>query len=129
MVRSTILKFEETLPQSFMHANWQILRRPWMQAVNASSNPGKDFARALTVLVMCIKPSILLPVWMDTIGHINIKKTQVQAKEEKKKADKKEKKEREDEEERLKPWMQWVKYTLPVRSLTVTRQKVIKNCY
>ena len=122
-LRATIIKLEETLPHAFMHSNWPILRRPWMQAVNSSSNPGKDFARALTVLVMCIKPSVLLPVWTDTLGHIDIKKTQSQAKEEKKKADKKEKKEREDEEERLKPWMTWVKYTLPVRSLTVTRQK------
>ena len=122
-LRATILKLEESLPHAFMHANWPILRRPWMQAVNSSSSPGIDFSRALTVLVMCIKPSVLLPVWMDSLGHINIKKTQIQAKEEKKKADKREKKEREDEEERLKPWMTWVKYTLPVRSLTVTRQK------
>ena len=62
-------------------------------------------------------------VWLDSLGHINIKKSQAQAKEEKKKADKKEKKEREDEEERLKPWMTWVKYTLPVRSLSVAKQK------
>ena len=122
-LKATIVKLEESLPHAFMHSNWPILRRPWMQAVNSSSNPGKDFARALTVLVMCIKPSVLLPVWTDTLGHVDIKKTQTQAKEEKKKADKKEKKEREDEEERLKPWMTWVKYTLPVRSLTVTRQK------
>merc|ERR1719234_1952998 len=37
--------------------------------------------------------------------------------------ERREKKEREDEEERLKPWMTWVKYTLPVKSLTVVRQK------
>ena len=77
-LRATILKLEDSLPQAFMHANWPILRKPWMTAVNGSTNPGKDFARALTVLVMCIKPSILLPVWMDTLGHINIKKIQAQ---------------------------------------------------
>ena len=60
-LRATILKLEENLPMAFMHANWSILRRPWMQAVQTSSNPGKDFARALTVLVMCVKPAILLP--------------------------------------------------------------------
>ena len=60
-LRATIIKLEEHLPLAFMHCNWPILRRPWMQAVQASSNPGKDFARALTVLVMCIKPAILLP--------------------------------------------------------------------
>ena len=46
-----------------------------------------------------------------------------QGKEEKKRQEKREKKEREDEEERLKPYMTWVKYTLPVRSLSVVRQK------
>jgi len=122
-VRSTILQLEQNIPTSFMHTNWAMLRRPWMSAVQASSNPGKDFSRALTVLVCCIKPCILLPVWTDSLGHTNIKRIQAQAKEEKKKLDKKEKKEREDEEERLKPWMTWVKYTLPVKSLTVVRQK------
>merc|ERR1719342_1563810 len=100
-----------------------MLRKPWMNTVQASSNPGKDFSRALTVLICCIKPCILLPVWTDSLGHINLKRIQTQAKEEKKKADKKEKKEKEEEEERLKPWMTWVKYTLPVKSLTVVRQK------
>ena len=47
-----------------------------------------------------------------------------QGKEEKKRQEKREKKEREEEEERLKPFMTWVKYTLPVRSLGVVRQKV-----
>ena len=60
-LRATIIKLEENLPMAFMHCNWPILRRPWMQAVQTSTNPGKDFARALTVLVMCIKPAILLP--------------------------------------------------------------------
>ena len=72
---------------------------------------------------MVLIPIICFKVWLDSLGHINIKKSLAQAKEEKKKADKKEKKEREDEEERLKPWMTWVKYTLPVRSLSVAKQK------
>jgi len=122
-VRSTILQLEQNIPTAFMHTNWAMLRRPWMSAVQNSSKPGKDFSRALTVLLCCIKPCILLPVWTDSLGHTNIKRIQAQAKEEKKKLDKKEKKEREDEEERLKPWMTWVKYTLPVKSLTVVRQK------
>merc|ERR1712013_390075 len=122
-VRSTILQLEQNIPTAFMHTNWAMLRRPWMSAVQNSSNPGKDFSRALTVLLCCIKPCILLPVWTDSLGHTNIKRIQAQAKEEKKKVDKKEKKEREDEEERLKPWLTWVKYTLPVKSLSVVRQK------
>ena len=47
----------------------------------------------------------------------------MQLREDKKKLEKRERKEREEEEERLKPWMTWVKYTLPVKSLTVVRQK------
>ena len=107
----------------FMHANWPMLKRPWINAVQSCSNAEKDFSRALTVLQCCIKPCILLPVWSDSLGHTNIRRILAQAKEEKKKAEKKEKKERDDEEERLKPWMAWVKYTLPVKSLTVVRQK------
>ena len=75
-----------------------------------------------------MKPSLLLPVWTDSLGHTNIRRIGAQAKEEKKKVDKREKKEREEEEERLKPWMTWVKYTLPVKSLTVVRQKV-SDCF
>ena len=101
-----------------MHANWPMLKRPWINAVQSCSNAEKDFSRALTVLQCCIKPCILLPVWSDSLGHTNIRRILAQAKEEKKKTEKREKKEREDEEERLKPWMTWVKYTLPVRSLT-----------
>ena len=97
-MRSTILQLEQNIPAAFMHCNWTLLRRPWMSAVQASSNPSKDFAQALTVLVCCIKPCVLLPVWTDSLGHVNIKRVQAQSKEEKKKSDKKEKKEREDEE-------------------------------
>lgn len=32
-----------------MHPNWNILRKPWLQAVQASNVP-RDFARALIVL-------------------------------------------------------------------------------
>jgi nucleosome-remodeling factor subunit BPTF len=79
-----------------------------MQAVASSSNAGKDFARALTVLVCCIKPCILLPVWTDSLGHTMVRRTGQLGKEEKKRSDKRDKKEREEEDERLKPWMTWV---------------------
>ena len=61
--------------------------------------------RALTVLVCCIKPAVLLSVWTDSLGHTVIKKMSQQLKEEKKKMEKREKKEREEEEEKLKPYM------------------------
>jgi nucleosome-remodeling factor subunit BPTF len=80
-----------------------------MSAVSTSTNASKDFARALTVLVCCIKPCILLPVWTDCLGHTAVRRSGPQGKEEKKRTDKRDKKEKEDEEERLKPWMTWVR--------------------
>jgi hypothetical protein len=80
-----------------------------MSAVSTSTNASKDFARALTVLVCCIKPCILLPVWTDCLGHTAVRRSGPQGKEEKKRTDKRDKKEKEEEEERLKPWMTWVR--------------------
>merc|ERR1719187_1465292 len=122
-LRSTILALEQAIPMCFMHANWPMLKRPWINAVQSCSDAAKDFSRALTVLLCCIKPSLLLPVWTDSLGHTSVKRVSCQVREDKKKMEKREKKERDDEEERLKPWMAWVKYTLPVKSLTVVRQK------
>ncbi len=106
-----------------MFNNVLCFRKPWIQAVSTCTDANKDFSRALTVLSGCIKPCVMLPVWSDALGHTSVKKVGYQGKEEKKRQEKREKKEREEEEERLKPYMTWVKYTLPVRSLAVVRQK------
>jgi len=121
-LRQTILQLENNIPTSFMHANWALLRKPWINAVTTCSNP-RDFSRAMTVLTCCVKLVVMLPVWNDALGHTSVKKVGFQARDDKKKMEKRERKEREEEEEKMKPWMAWVKYTLPVKSLTVVRQK------
>ncbi len=90
-----------------------------MSAVSTSTNASKDFARALTVLVCCIKPCILLPVWTDCLGHTAVRRSGPQGKEEKKRTDKRDKKEKEEEEERLKPWMTWVRVPRKVACINV----------
>ena len=120
-LRSTILQLEANVPTLFMHPNWTLLRKPWIGAVSSSNTP-KDFARALTVLQCCMKPSIMLPVWSDMLGHTVMKKLTVQMKDEKKKMEKRERREKEEEEERLRPYMTFVKYTLGLKH-SVSKQK------
>ena len=120
-LRSTILQLEANIPTLFMHPNWTLLRKPWIGAVSSSNTP-KDFARALTVLQCCMKPSIMLPVWSDMLGHTVMKKLTAQMKDDKKKTEKRERKEKEEEEERLRPLMAFVKYTLGLKH-SVSKQK------
>ena len=61
-LRQSILQLETSLPSIFMHTNWNLMRKPWIQALNTSATP-KDFARALTVLQCCIKPCLMVNVW------------------------------------------------------------------
>ena len=120
-LRSTILQLEANIPTLFMHPNWTLLRKPWIGAVSSSNTP-KDFARALTVLQCCMKPSVMLPVWSDMLGHTVMKKITAQMKDDKKKQEKRERREKEEEEERLRPFMTFVKYTLGLKH-SVSKQK------
>ena len=120
-LRSTILQLEANIPTLFMHPNWTLLRKPWIGAVSSSNTP-KDFARALTVLQCCMKPSVMLPVWSDMLGHTVMKKLTAQMKEDKKKQEKRERREKEEEEERLRQFMTFVKYTLGLKH-SVSKQK------
>ncbi len=113
-LRQSMLQMESHLPTIFMHTNWHILRKPWIQALNNSVTP-RDFARALTVLQCCIKPCLLLNVWYDSLGHTQLKKITQQMRDDKKKSEKRERKEKEEEEERLRPFMTHVKYTLGLK--------------
>lgn len=113
-LRQTILQLESSLPLIFMHCNWHLMRKPWIQALNTSNTP-KDFARALTVLQCCIKPCLMVNVWYESLGHTQLKKFTQQMKEDKKKMEKRERKELEDEAERLRPFMMFVKYTLGLK--------------
>lgn len=38
-----------------MHPNWNLMRKPWIAAVNACVSP-RDLGRALSVLAACIRP-------------------------------------------------------------------------
>lgn len=113
-LRQTMLQLESQVPLMFMHVNWQLMRKPWIQALNTSNTP-KDFARALTVLQCCIKPALMVNVWYESLGHTSLKKITQQMKDDKKKSEKRERKELEDEAERLRPFMQFVKYTLGLK--------------
>ena len=113
-LRQTILQLESTMPIIFMHTNWSLMRKPWIQALNTSQTP-KDFARALTVLQCCIKPCVMVNVWYESLGHTGLKKITQQMKDDKKKLEKRERKELEEEIERLRPFMTWVKYTLGLK--------------
>merc|ERR1712223_867212 len=120
-LRQTMIQLEREISVTFMHPNWALLRKPWVGAVSQSVTP-RDFARALTVIKCCIKPSILLNVWKDSLGHTQFKKITSQIREDKKKSEKRERKEREEDDERLRPWMTFVKYTLGLKH-QVSKQK------
>ncbi|XP_040567508.1 nucleosome-remodeling factor subunit NURF301 [Lepeophtheirus salmonis] len=120
-VRQTLIHLENSIPSMFMHANWSILRKPWIGAVNQSVT-SRDFSRALTVLQCCMRPCIMLNVWRDQLGHINLKRITAGMREEKKKMEKREKRESDDRDERLKPYMTFVKYTLGVKHLIVKQK-------
>ena len=113
-LRQTMLQLESNVPLIFMHANWQLMRKAWIQALNTSGTP-REFARALTVLQCCLKPSVMLNVWYDSLGHTQLKKITQQMKDDKKKIEKRERKEAEEEAERLRPYMTFVKYTLGLK--------------
>ena len=48
-LRQTLLQLESNIVLQFMHPNWSLLRKPWVQAVQLCQAP-RDFARALCVL-------------------------------------------------------------------------------
>ena len=110
-LRQSMLQLETSVPAIFMHTNWNLMRKPWIQALNTSATP-KDFARALTVLQCCIKPCLMVNVWYESLGHTMLKKITQQMRDDKKKSEKRERKEQEEETERLRPYMTFVKYTL-----------------
>ena len=120
-LRQTMIQLEKEISVTFMHPNWALLRKPWIGAVSQSVTP-RDFARALTVIKCCIKPSILLNVWKDSLGHTQFKRITSQMRDDKRKNEKRERKEKEEDDERLRPWMTFVKYTLGLKH-QVSKQK------
>jgi nucleosome-remodeling factor subunit BPTF len=56
---------------AFLHPNWPLLRKQWLSSVTTCVNP-KDFARALIVLQVCLKPVVFASVWHESLGKILI---------------------------------------------------------
>lgn len=111
-IRQTILQLEQSIQASFMHLNWHLIRKPWLNAVGACQQP-KDFAKTLIVLQACIKPVVFANVWHEQLGHIKLSRITAAEREERKKLEKREKKEREEEEERNRMIITgYVKYTM-----------------
>lgn len=111
-VRQTVLQLEQAIQASFMHPNWPIVRKHWLNIVGACQTP-KDFAKALIVLQACIKPVVFANVWHEQLGHVKMSRITAGEREERKKIEKREKKEREEEEERNRMIVTgYVKYTM-----------------
>ncbi|XP_049867331.1 nucleosome-remodeling factor subunit NURF301 [Pectinophora gossypiella] len=113
-LRQTLLQLESNIVVQFMHPNWSLLRKPWVQAVQLCQAP-RDFARALCVLQACIKSVVWVPAWHEQLGHVKLIRTTAAEREERKKLDKREKKERDEEEERYRTAYNFVKYSLGLR--------------
>ncbi|XP_075969552.1 nucleosome-remodeling factor subunit NURF301 E(bx) isoform X2 [Anticarsia gemmatalis] len=113
-LRQTLLQLESNIVLQFMHPNWSLLRKPWVQAVQLCQAP-RDFARALCVLQACIKSVVWVPAWHEQLGHVKLIRTTATEREERKKLDKREKKERDEEEERYRTAYNFVKYSLGLR--------------
>nr|CAB3516219.1 unnamed protein product [Spodoptera littoralis] len=113
-LRQTLLQLESNIVLQFMHPNWSLLRKPWVQAVQLCQAP-RDFARALCVLQACIKSVVWVPAWHEQLGHVRLIRTTATEREERKKLDKREKKERDEEEERYRTAYNFVKYSLGLR--------------
>ncbi|XP_072386734.1 nucleosome-remodeling factor subunit NURF301 isoform X2 [Diabrotica undecimpunctata] len=111
-LRQSILQLEQQVQSSFMHPNWHLLRKHWLNLVSNCQQP-KDFARVLVVLQACIKPVVFANVWHEHLGHIKLARVTATEREERKKLEKREKKEREEEEERNRMIISgYVKYTM-----------------
>ncbi|XP_041977903.1 nucleosome-remodeling factor subunit NURF301 [Aricia agestis] len=113
-LRQTLLQLESNIVIQFMHPNWSLLRKPWVQAVQHCQVP-RDFSRALCVLQACIKSVVWVPAWHEQLGHVKLLRTTAAEREERKKLDKREKKERDEEEERYRTAYNFVKYSLGLR--------------
>ncbi|KAJ1519876.1 hypothetical protein ONE63_004117 [Megalurothrips usitatus] len=120
-LRLTLLQLESSIQPPFMHPNWHLMRKAWVETVGKCINP-KDFARVLTVLSVCIKPVVFASVWHEQLGHIKLQRITANDREERKRIEKKEKKDKEDEEERNRLTYNFVKYTLGLKHV-VWKQK------
>lgn len=85
-IRTTILKFESQLPQTFVHPCWQAHRNNWIKLVT-SANSYSDYAKALTELEACIKPVLFRGSWYNSVGFTALFRSTFLEREELKKID------------------------------------------
>ncbi|XP_052262825.1 nucleosome-remodeling factor subunit BPTF-like isoform X2 [Dreissena polymorpha] len=109
-LRLSLAQLEGALPSPFLHPNWSLHRQAWMKALHLCSKP-EDFANALCILESAIKPVLLLPVWHDNLGHVNLRRITSLDREEIKKKEKEQKKLAEED---VGPVV-WIKYTLGLK--------------
>lgn len=114
VLKQTLITFEQQIAPSYMHCNWQKLRKNWLNALTSCSTPD-DFAKTLIALQSCFKGVIFANVWHDQLGHTKLYRITAQDREDKKKIEKREKRERDDEEERHRLAYNFVKYSLGLK--------------
>lgn len=114
VLKQTLITFEQQIAPSYMHCNWQKLRKNWLNALTSCSSPD-DFAKTLIALQSCFKGVIFANVWHDQLGHTKLYRITAQDREDKKKIEKREKRERDDEEERHRLAYNFVKYSLGLK--------------
>lgn len=85
-IKSTILKFEASLPSTFIHPCWQVRRANWIRAVNSAHKP-EEYALALSQLELCIKPVLFKASWYESVGFTQLFRSTFAEREELKKTD------------------------------------------
>lgn len=85
-IKSTILKFEAMIPNTFLHPCWQTHKATWVRSINFAHGP-EDYAVALSQLECCIKPVLFKSVWHDSVGFSQLFRSTLAEREELKKTD------------------------------------------
>lgn len=85
-IKSTIFKFESSLPSTFIHPCWTSKRSTWMRTVNNAQEPN-EFAKALSLLEASIKPVLFKPAWYDSVSFTQLFRSTFAEREEMKKTD------------------------------------------
>ncbi|XP_064622398.1 nucleosome-remodeling factor subunit BPTF-like isoform X2 [Lineus longissimus] len=83
-LRLSLTHLESNIPGAFLHPNWSIHQKNWLQAVHSCSSP-YDFGMAMTILETSIKPVLFTSVWQDQLGHVKLQRITALDREEMKK--------------------------------------------
>ena len=78
-LRSTLISFESSIPTAFLHPMWYKQLPIWIKSVRMCKEV-QEFAAMLSMLYRAIKPLIVLNVWRESLGHIQLKRIQSEGK-------------------------------------------------